>query len=737
MFFLRTSLPLIFLFPRFLKLGGVFLLLLINGLIVYGQSVEEYNRLKAKGNIPQDFLLSSKEKFEKAIKTIENQEQKDTRQAKEDFYEESAHYVNQLLLSGKVLFNDPVSEYVSNVGKYLLRGQPDLRRKVRFYAVKSTVVNAFSTNNGIILINMGLLARLENEAQLAFILAHEISHFSQKHPLEIFLKTRTLEKNTRTLFRPASLEDVLLAQNNYTKEKEQEADLKALELFLNSAYDLEAISSAFDILKYADLPLTDIPFNFDIFESTSLKFPETYFLKFPPKNSTPIPSTKLINSTHPGPDERRAIIDEKLNNQKDEKIRRIYMIGQKQFEHIRRICRYECCFLNLMKRDYELAIYQAYSLLQNEPNSYFLKKSIAYGLYGISKYANAGKLWDIHTAYDEQTGGLQQLAFLIEKLKPEELNVLAIHHHQKLLQLYEDEELQLQYEDLLAEFVNYYAANYSLESLGKNKSHSPNTSEEGNVDFVMAVFESLMKDSNFRGQYERVLSISLDEGEVQASQDEKKENHSEKEMLKKFRKAKSFNLGLDRVIFVEPFYERINDQTGKTEYLSQEQQKKQYINLLEKYANKLSLSHTVLSTERLQAKEVEVFNDLSILDEWITEKSQHGDLSMISLNHSEVQYLGKKYNCQHFVWTGSISLTHARSGRLLVVSAGFLLPVLLPYSIYYAATPAHQTWYYTVIYNIETGNFVLQYPRLVRMKDKPDIMNATIYDLIFQMKNNP
>ena len=37
------------------------------------------------------------------------------------------------------------------------------------------------TENGIILINMGLLAQLSNESELAFIMAHEIVHYVEHH----------------------------------------------------------------------------------------------------------------------------------------------------------------------------------------------------------------------------------------------------------------------------------------------------------------------------------------------------------------------------------------------------------------------------------------------------------------------------------------------------------------------------------------------------------------------------
>jgi len=73
-------------------------------------------------------------------------------------------------MSGRVLFGDPVSEYVNTVADKLLENEPELRSKLRFYCLKSNVTNAFATNQGMIFVTLGLIAQLENEAQLAQVL---------------------------------------------------------------------------------------------------------------------------------------------------------------------------------------------------------------------------------------------------------------------------------------------------------------------------------------------------------------------------------------------------------------------------------------------------------------------------------------------------------------------------------------------------------------------------------------
>ena len=211
---------------------------------VSAQNFDNYQPIRASGPIPEDFLLSSLEKYKSELNQIA-QDKRNLRNAKKEFFEESYYYINQMLLSGKVVFNDSVSEYVSEIADYLLRDQPELRKELRFYAVKSSSVNAFTTNNGLVLVNMGLLSHLENEAQLAFVLCHEISHYRKKHPMAIFLNSKKQEKNTTTVFNRNNLDTDLFSKKNYSHEKEEEADLMGLELFLQTDYDLHSIQTAF------------------------------------------------------------------------------------------------------------------------------------------------------------------------------------------------------------------------------------------------------------------------------------------------------------------------------------------------------------------------------------------------------------------------------------------------------------------------------------------------------------
>ena len=82
--------------------------------------------------------------------------------------------------------NDPlVISYVNYLGNLLSRNVLDTKRKYNFFVVNSDDVNAFAVPGGYIGLNAGLIKLTKNEAQLAGVIAHEISHIKLRHSAEM------------------------------------------------------------------------------------------------------------------------------------------------------------------------------------------------------------------------------------------------------------------------------------------------------------------------------------------------------------------------------------------------------------------------------------------------------------------------------------------------------------------------------------------------------------------------
>jgi hypothetical protein len=100
------------------------------------------------------------------------------------------------------LYDDiKVQGYVNMVGERVIpeyqknmRSDDDNKIFFRFFVIDHPVPNAFAFPNGMIFVHTGLLDVIENEAQLATVLGHEIAHVTHEHGKERY----ELTKNTGT-----------------------------------------------------------------------------------------------------------------------------------------------------------------------------------------------------------------------------------------------------------------------------------------------------------------------------------------------------------------------------------------------------------------------------------------------------------------------------------------------------------------------------------------------------------
>ncbi|MFN8644777.1 MAG: M48 family metalloprotease [Candidatus Binatia bacterium] len=128
---------------------------------------------------------------------------------------------------------------------------------VRVRVLKDPYLNAFALPNGSIYFHSGLLAEVENEAQLATVLGHELSHFVRRHGL----KTQRQAENRRlanqivaphrghsehggpglasALLEVAESPALIQAQiSGYSRELEQEADTQGFAILAAAGYDV-------------------------------------------------------------------------------------------------------------------------------------------------------------------------------------------------------------------------------------------------------------------------------------------------------------------------------------------------------------------------------------------------------------------------------------------------------------------------------------------------------------------
>lgn len=212
------------------KIKLLIILVCLTGLLA-AQTVPVYNftPLQSAGAIPADFTRTPSQTYflEDYTKDVEDYAEAI---GKRNFFSSSVMFMDKVLHSGYVIFGDSVTNYLNQVKDEILKHNPDLKGNIRIYTLLSNDVNAFAADNGVILVTTGLLAKIQNEAQLAFVLCHEFSHYYSQHALEkveeqIFYRTYSSDHIHLTETQRA------IAQFKYSKEQEYAADDQGLQFF--------------------------------------------------------------------------------------------------------------------------------------------------------------------------------------------------------------------------------------------------------------------------------------------------------------------------------------------------------------------------------------------------------------------------------------------------------------------------------------------------------------------------
>jgi len=88
--------------------------------------------------------------------------------------------------------NPEALAFVRQLGGRLVAASPDPQIHFHFYIVRNPVVNAFSVPGGYVFLNTGAILAARNEDELAAVMAHEISHDTQRHIPRLIALSRKL-----------------------------------------------------------------------------------------------------------------------------------------------------------------------------------------------------------------------------------------------------------------------------------------------------------------------------------------------------------------------------------------------------------------------------------------------------------------------------------------------------------------------------------------------------------------
>jgi beta-barrel assembly-enhancing protease len=188
------------------------------------------------------------------------------------------------LLGAAPLVKDAaLQQYVNKVGRWVASQSERENLPWKFGVIDSADLNAFAMPGGYVLITKGLYANLQNEAQLASVLGHEIAHVVKKHQLKVLQKQQLLGYGASRVGDLFGKKDKLakkvvgtgaeISARGLDKDAEFEADRMGMVLAARAGYDAFSLAEVLQTISQAN------------------------------KNDS---SVALLFKTHPSPDERLA-----------------------------------------------------------------------------------------------------------------------------------------------------------------------------------------------------------------------------------------------------------------------------------------------------------------------------------------------------------------------------------------------------------------------------------------------
>ena len=185
------------------------------------------------------------------------------------------YYVRQLRGSAP-LINDPLLvQYINSLGMRLVAHANSVRTPFHFYLINNDEINAFAFFGGNVVLHSALFRYADNESQLASVMAHEISHVTQRH----LARAMEDQKNNAPLTWAGTLGSILLAMASpqagmaaltgtlagsrqgiitFTQQNEQEADRIGIQVLQRSGFDPQAmpgfLEKLLDQARYSSRP---------------------------------------------------------------------------------------------------------------------------------------------------------------------------------------------------------------------------------------------------------------------------------------------------------------------------------------------------------------------------------------------------------------------------------------------------------------------------------------------------
>lgn len=156
-----------------------------------------------------------------------------------------------------------LDNYVSQVGNKMAAGTHRPHMPYSFQVVNATYINAYAFPGGSIACTRGIMLNLENEAELAALLGHELGHVNARHTAEQMSKSSVTQAVVGGLAALAGTQGAAYGQMaaqlgslstgallaHYSRDNEREADALGMDYMVRSGYSPQGMVGLMDMLR--------------------------------------------------------------------------------------------------------------------------------------------------------------------------------------------------------------------------------------------------------------------------------------------------------------------------------------------------------------------------------------------------------------------------------------------------------------------------------------------------------
>lgn len=739
--------------------------------------MDNYQPAKSSGTLPPDVLSTTTEKYEKSRQNINTNQSEELQKAEDDFYLQTNYAVDQILYSGTILVNDSMGNYVNRVADSLLVNDPETRAQINIYVLRSPVVNAFATDRGSIFVTVGLLTRLHNEAELAFVLAHEIIHYKRRHVLTGYIEGVQMQQGDGK-YSATTAENRFLKRHSYARAQETQADEEGFDMVVASNYDPHAAMGAFEILLMADFPFTDVDFNKSLFESPNFVFPSKFYSDTIKEYKIDDDDEENELATHPSVPKRLKNMKRRLGKLTGtDTLGSYFLVSETLFYRIRAMAMFEEAALHTNDGEYKEAVYINQSVQQTWKNNYYLEKEMVRAMYAITVKKNAPFVFEdlaelfalIFTGdYGDDdegkpVGEMGRAKSFIDKTDQKGWNIASVKYAWKVHQKYPgDADIATWTTGLFREMtvlneleINDFQENDSMQVVIGNKIMSDTSltnrlkgntamdrwqvaidkmdkdSLDGYKYWEFAFIEEL-KDSAFVKMFKNAMMYADSLESVDSAYDEVYSKKEIKERDKAENEAFFGPQGLTKIVIINPTYQSYDDRikNGQLDVRKSIDGRTTMMKSMQNSAQMCGMQCEILDPENMDSTDVDKFNDLMIMNDWFAQKGNFKDNEGLPIRQTDMEMMAKKYGTKYFMWMAYYTNREKRKGTLFRVLSLAFVP-LAPQVAYRLATPKEDVYFVAILYDITTGKPVWGVQRNIENQHPTEAkLDLQMYDMM-------